>query len=75
MLHQVYDGLQAACQQGIIHCGKKPQNVLLAPDGTMKVTGFGVAKAIQLPVSWQLLVEEDTDHFVEVAMKEEGIMN
>ena len=42
-------GLQAANDHGIIHRDIKPSNLLIAPDGTVKVTDFGLARASDLP--------------------------
>jgi WD40 repeat protein/serine/threonine protein kinase len=42
---QVAWGLDYAHQQGLIHRDVKPANVMLLPDGTAKVTDFGLAKA------------------------------
>lgn len=37
-------GLQHAHDQGLVHQDVKPANVLMTPDGTAKVTDFGLAK-------------------------------
>ncbi len=39
-------GLHAAHQSGLIHQDVKPGNMLLAADGTVKVTDFGLARAL-----------------------------
>ncbi len=46
IVDQVAEALSAAHAQHIIHRDIKPQNILLADDGTVKVTDFGIAQAI-----------------------------
>ncbi len=41
----VLDGLAAAHASGIVHRDVKPENVLLTPDGRVKVADFGLARA------------------------------
>ena len=40
-------GLAAAAKNGIVHRDVKPDNIRAFPDGTAKVTDFGLAKAVE----------------------------
>ncbi len=44
---QIGQGIQAAHERGIIHRDIKPQNIIMAPGGVLKVTDFGIAKAME----------------------------
>jgi serine/threonine-protein kinase len=41
----ICDALAYAHENGVVHRDVKPENVLFAPDGTVKVADFGIAKA------------------------------
>ncbi|HEY2206326.1 MAG TPA: serine/threonine-protein kinase [Pseudonocardia sp.] len=45
LLEQAGRALQAAHDHGFVHRDVKPGNILLADDGTVKLTDFGIAKA------------------------------
>ncbi len=43
---QVCDVLEYAHSHGIVHRDIKPQNILITPEGQVKVTDFGIARAL-----------------------------
>jgi len=44
---QICAGVGAAHRGGLIHCDMKPQNILITPDGRVKVLDFGIARALK----------------------------
>jgi serine/threonine-protein kinase len=44
---QIAEGLEYAHERSVIHRDLKPANVKVAPDGTVKILDFGLAKALE----------------------------
>lgn len=52
---QVAAALDAAHEAGVIHCDVKPANVIVDPQGTAKLTDFGIARAARGPREHELI--------------------
>ncbi|MET9228880.1 serine/threonine-protein kinase [Lentzea sp. NPDC003310] len=46
---QVLGALETAHQAGIVHRDVKPSNIMVRPDGAVKLTDFGIAQAVDDP--------------------------
>lgn len=46
LMIQACAGLGYAHRAGLVHCDVKPHNMLVSPDGRLKVTDFGIARAL-----------------------------
>ena len=46
ILTQAADALEAAHQGGIVHRDVKPANIMVTPDGTAKLTDFGISRLV-----------------------------
>ncbi len=46
LLVQACAGIGYAHRAGLVHCDVKPHNMLVTPDGRLKVTDFGIARAL-----------------------------
>lgn len=57
---QVAAGMEAAHDAGIIHRDLKPANIKIAPDGTVKILDFGLARADESPTSPSLVEKPDS---------------
>jgi eukaryotic-like serine/threonine-protein kinase len=46
LIAQASEGIGYAHRAGLVHCDVKPHNILVTPDGRVKVTDFGIARAL-----------------------------
>ena len=46
VLRPTLEALAVAHSSGFVHCDIKPENILIGPDGTIKVVDFGLVRAV-----------------------------
>ena len=57
---QVADALESAHEKGVIHRDLKPGNIMIKPDGTVKVLDFGLARTTGTAPSMSAAIGEDS---------------
>jgi tetratricopeptide (TPR) repeat protein/tRNA A-37 threonylcarbamoyl transferase component Bud32 len=57
---QLAEGLAAAHEHRVIHRDLKPGNLMITPDGRLKILDFGLARLLQLPQEVDLTVSVTT---------------
>lgn len=61
---QIASALKHAHSNQIVHCDIKPHNILIHPDGTAKVTDFGIARAVSSQTSTQVAGVMGSVHYL-----------
>ena len=64
ILEQAGHALQAAHERGLVHRDVKPGNILLTPGGTVKLTDFGIARAVDAAPVTRAGIVMGTAHYI-----------
>ncbi|MGH4007624.1 MAG: protein kinase domain-containing protein [Pseudonocardiaceae bacterium] len=64
ILGQAAEALQAAHERGLVHRDIKPGNILITPAGTVKLTDFGIARAVDAAPVTQHGMVMGTAHYI-----------
>lgn len=63
LMVQACAALGYAHRAGLVHCDVKPQNLIVTPDGRLKVTDFGIARAISQSMPQNVETVWGTPHY------------
>ena len=63
LMAQACAALGNAHRAGLVHCDVKPQNLIVTPDGRLKVTDFGIARAISQSLPQNVETVWGTPHY------------
>ena len=63
LMAQACAALGYAHRAGLVHCDVKPQNLIVTPDGRLKVTDFGIARAISQSMPQNVETVWGTPHY------------
>ena len=64
ILEQAGNALQAAHERGLVHRDVKPGNILLTPNGMVKITDFGIARAVDAAPLTRAGIVMGTAHYI-----------